>query len=77
MAETPAVLPETPPDGRDLLSDMLSGMHLSGMVLFRAEFREPWLILAPAGCDLSRLLPIRAEASCPSTSSPLAGAGSA
>ena len=61
MAETPAILPETPPDGRDLLSDMLSGMHLSGMVLFRAEFREPWSILAPAGCDLSRLLPIRAE----------------
>ena len=27
----------------------------------RAEFREPWSILAPAGCDLSRLLPIRAE----------------
>ena len=61
MAETPAVLPETPLDGRDLLSEMLSGMHLSGMVLFRAEFREPWSILAPAGCDLSRLLPIRAE----------------
>jgi AraC-like DNA-binding protein len=61
MAETPAVLPETPPDGRDLLSDVLSGMHLSGMVLFRAEFREPWSILAPEGCDLSKLLPIRAE----------------
>jgi AraC family transcriptional regulator, alkane utilization regulator len=61
MTETPAVLPETPPDGRDLLSEMLSGMHLSGMVLFRAEFREPWSILAPAGCDLSKLLPIRAE----------------
>jgi AraC-like DNA-binding protein len=61
MTETPAVLPKTPPEGRDLLSDMLSGMHLSASVLFCAEFREPWSILAPEGCDLSKLLPIRAE----------------
>lgn len=61
MSETPAMLSETPPEGRDLLSDMLSGMRLAGMVLFRAEFREPWSIVAPAACDLVRLLAIRAE----------------
>ena len=60
MSETPAMLSETPPEGRDLLSDMLSGMRLAGMVLFRAEFREPWSIVAPAGCDLVRVLAIRA-----------------
>jgi hypothetical protein len=54
-------LTETPPDGRDLLSDLLGGMHLSGMVLFRAEFREPWSVVAPDGRNLGKVLPFHTE----------------
>jgi AraC-like DNA-binding protein len=36
-------------------------MHLGGMVLFRAEFREPWSVLTPESCELARVLPIRSE----------------
>jgi AraC family transcriptional regulator, alkane utilization regulator len=60
MTKTPAVLPETP-DGRDLLSDLLGGMHLSGMVLFRAEFRSPWSVVTPEGCHLAKVLPFHTE----------------
>lgn len=61
MPKTPGVLPETPADGRDLLSDLLSEMHLSGTVLFRAEFSEPWPVITPEGCHLAKLLPFRTE----------------
>ncbi len=61
MTKTPEVLPGTPGDGRDLLSDLLSGMHLSGTVLFRAEFYEPWSVTTPEGCHLAKLLPFRTE----------------
>lgn len=61
MTRTPEVLPETPGNGHDLLSDLLSGMHLSGTVLFRAEFREPWSVTTPEGCNLAKLLPFRTE----------------
>lgn len=61
LTQTPASLTETPPDGRDLLSDVLGGMHLSGMVLFRAEFREPWSVATPDGCHLANVLPFHTE----------------
>jgi len=61
MIKTPEVLPKTPEDGHDLLSDVLSGMHLSGTVLFRGEFCEPWSVAAPDGCDLPSVLPFRTE----------------
>ncbi|MCI4678464.1 AraC family transcriptional regulator [Rhodoblastus acidophilus] len=61
MAGTPEDLIETPSDGRDLLSDLLSGMRLSGTVLFRAEFREPWSVVTPDGCHLAQVLPFRTE----------------
>jgi AraC-like DNA-binding protein len=61
MTGTPEDLTETPPGGRDLLSDLLDGMHLSGMALFRAEFREPWSVTTPEGCQLARILPFRTE----------------
>jgi AraC-like DNA-binding protein len=60
MIETPQVLPETP-DGTDLLSDLLGRMHLSGLVLLRTEFREPWSLLTPDACQMAKLLPFRTE----------------
>jgi AraC family transcriptional regulator, alkane utilization regulator len=62
MTETQRVLPETPSQGSgDLLSDLLGNMHLSGVVLFRTVFREPWGLISPAACDLSRMLSFRTE----------------
>lgn len=62
MAETPHVLSETPHDfSADPLSDLLGSMHLAGVVLFRAEFCEPWWLIAPASCQLAKLLPFRTE----------------
>ena len=60
MIETPQVLSETP-GASDLLSDLLGSMHLSGVVLFRTEFREPWALLTPDACQMARLLPFRTE----------------
>jgi AraC-like DNA-binding protein len=60
MIETPQVLSETP-GASDLLSDLLGSMHLSGVVLFRTEFREPWALLTPDACRMARLLPFRTE----------------
>lgn len=62
MAQTPQVLSETPNDfAVDPLSDLLGSMHLAGVVLFRAEFREPWWLIAPASGQLAKLLPFRTE----------------
>ncbi|EWS54018.1 MULTISPECIES: AraC family transcriptional regulator [unclassified Methylibium] len=63
MTEMPPVLPETPPASHasDLLSDLLGSMHLAGMVLFRAAFREPWSVLTPGSAQLARVLPFRTE----------------
>lgn len=62
MTETPRVLPETPGAvPADLLSDLLASMHLSGVVLFSTEFHEPWGLVSPPACDLSRMLPFRTE----------------
>lgn len=60
MTETPQVLSETP-GAPDLLSDLLGSMHLSGVVLLRTEFREPWSLLTPNTVELARLLPFRTE----------------
>lgn len=59
MTETPENLTETPPG--DLLSDLLDSMHLSGTVLFRAEFREPWSVATPNCRQLAQVLPFRTE----------------
>ncbi len=59
MIETPQTLTETPEV--DLLSDLLDRMNLSGMVLFRAEFREPWSVLTPNSAQLAKVLPFRTE----------------
>lgn len=61
MTERPKVLSETPPVPTDLLSDLLGGMHLVGAVLFRAEFREPWSVIAPEAPQLAKMLPMRTE----------------
>ena len=62
MTETQSILSETPnPAPVDLLSDLLGSMRLSGAVLFSAMFREPWGLAAPAGCELSCMLPFRTE----------------
>ena len=62
MTETQSFLSETPDAASaDLLSDLLGHMHLSGAVLFSTEFHEPWGLVSPAACDLSRILPFRTE----------------
>ncbi len=69
MTETPRLLPGTPPGDlssssaglADLLSDILRTVHLSGVVLFRAEFHEPWSVTTPESCQLARTLPFRTE----------------
>lgn len=66
MIETPGVLTEAPsteapPVAGDLLSDLLDRMNLSGMVLFRAEFREPWSVVTPNSRQLAKVLPFRTE----------------
>ncbi len=61
MTEMPQVLSETPPASADLLSDLLSSMHLVGSVLFRAEFREPWSVITPDCHELAQVLLSRTE----------------
>lgn len=61
MTEMPKVLPETPPASTDPLSDLLSSMRVAGMVLFRAEFREPWAVITPDSCELASTAPFRTE----------------
>ena len=61
MTETPHVLTETPTAPSDVLSDLLGKMHLTGTVLFRAEFREPWAVTTPDSCQLAGVLPVRTE----------------
>lgn len=60
MTERPQVLTESPA-GADPLSDLLAGMHLAGMVLFRGAFTEPWSVMAPSSQQLAQMLPFRAE----------------
>lgn len=66
MTETPNLLPETPDAGADssrsdLLSDLLRSLNLSGMVLFRAEFHDPWSVTTPDACQLAQALPLSTE----------------
>ena len=44
-----------------MLSDLLGKMHLTGTVLFRADFREPWAVTTPDSCQLAGVLPVRTE----------------
>lgn len=60
MTGTSDSLIETPPSD-DILSDVLDTMHLSGTVLFRAEFHEPWSVATPDSCQLAQTLPFRTE----------------
>lgn len=62
MTETQQLLTEMPNlPATDLLSDLLGRMHLSGVVLFRVVFCEPWGLLAPDARQLAGMLPFRAE----------------
>lgn len=61
MIGTPEVLLETQESASDALSDLLGGMRLSGVVLFRAEFREPWSVVAPESRRLAEILPFHTE----------------
>ena len=56
MTATPLVMPETPEAPNDALSDLLDGMRLSGVILFRADFRDPWRVKTPEACELGPLL---------------------
>lgn len=69
MTETPRHLAVTPPCDfssgavgfNDPLSEILRTLHLSGVVLFRAEFREPWSVTTPDSCQLARALSLSAH----------------
>jgi AraC-like DNA-binding protein len=61
MIKAPRVMTETPLPASDLLSDLLGSMRLAGMVLFRAHFREPWLVETPSCQQLARMLPFCTE----------------
>ncbi len=57
MTKMPEVLTQTSP-GRsgDMLSDLLESMHVTGMVLFRAEFREPWCVTSVDSGQMAAML---------------------
>ena len=57
----PNLLPETPPPSADPLSDVLGSMRLTGSVLFRAAFSEPWSVTTPDCQQLAQVLPFRTE----------------
>lgn len=57
----PNLLSETPADSADVLSDVLGSMRLSGTVLFRTTFREPWSVTTPDCHQLAQVLPFRTE----------------
>lgn len=61
MTGTPHLLPETPDVAPDILSDVLGRLHLSGTVLVRADFHEPWGVTTPEACQLTPLLPLRTD----------------
>ena len=61
MTEMQKLLPEIPAHAADLLSDLLDGMHLSGTVMFLAEFHEPWSVDTPRCDQIARMLPFRTE----------------
>jgi AraC family transcriptional regulator, alkane utilization regulator len=61
MTGTPGSLPETPPEARDALSDLLDGMRLSGVVMFTAEFRDPWSVTTPGTTRLKEALQFGAD----------------
>jgi AraC-like DNA-binding protein len=57
MTEMPGVLIQTAPGpATDMLSDLLESMHVTGMVLFRAEFREPWSVTSVDSGQLAAML---------------------
>ena len=56
MTEIPEVLTQTSPGSGDMLSDLLESMHVTGMVLFRAEFREPWSVTSADSGQLAAML---------------------
>ncbi len=60
-AGTPGESSPTSARQPDLLSDLLATVRVSGAVLFRAEFREPWGVAIPEACDMLRMLPGRVE----------------
>jgi AraC-like DNA-binding protein len=60
-AGTPERSRPTPAPRPDLLSDLLATVRVSGTVLFRAEFREPWGIAIPEACDMLPVVPGRLE----------------
>lgn len=60
MAKTPGAFAQIPDNSTvDLLSDLLGSMRLSGVVMFRTEFHEPWSLLTPDGEQMAKLLGIR------------------
>lgn len=60
MTGTPELMPATP-RAADLLSDLLATVRLSGAVLFRAEFHEPWSVWVPDALQLKQALPFPTE----------------
>ncbi|WP_374575643.1 cupin domain-containing protein [Phenylobacterium sp.] len=61
MTGTPPAFSKTPGLSDDPLSDLLAGMNLTGMILFRGEFTDPWSVDTPDAAQLARMLPFRTE----------------
>ncbi len=60
MTGTPELMPATL-RAADLLSDLLATVRLSGAVLFRAEFHEPWAVGVPEALQLKQAIPFPTE----------------
>lgn len=61
MSKTPSVLTEKPEAPFDPLSDLLASMRLTGAVMFRAEFGEPWSIATAEGSLICKFLAARTD----------------
>ena len=61
MIEMPKQLTDRPAHGQhaaalDLMSDVLSRVHLAGAIFLRAEYTAPWACESPSASELMRLL---------------------
>ncbi len=65
MTKTSQLMTKTPEakatPNIDFLSDLLGSLRLTDVVLFHADFFEPWAVITPDSCGLARVLPIRTE----------------
>src|SRR5690349_7758354 len=61
FARSPANFADSPKDGMDAFSQILSGVKLNGAVFFNAEFSAPWGVSQPASNILAARIAPGAE----------------